>query len=400
MAITVNITGEAVQLTGNPVRIQCTGGSIPAGASNYKILLKVISEDDKLTGAPFIDAIAPDASGEAWFDISGLVDQPVKKTFQYPPVGTVVAHPTQAFNIQVQAGESYVDASGDLQVIWGAVSAILQMLKGGLSPRQISMMNDASTNFYKGYIEDGKFLTPRPWGDEIHPTQAVKLWFMTVADVSADFKLLMVYTDGSSITHTVPEIALNTDFLYEFNCNPAHYGIDLEPTGKKMDHYVVWLEVAGVKISDIRRFHFDWKYCERPIFLFFANSLGGIDDVYFSGYIQDKFNVEGTTVSRPPQLGDTIYDATLFSPSKSGQNRWVFNTGYKGMIFMQFLRDLMLAKQAWYIYSNSNQTTTSIIPILIDNSEKLIIDRKNDLHSLEIPVSEAHVSKFNFDIEF
>ena len=70
LMITATIQGGAVQLTGNPVYISCSGGSAPVNSSEYKIMLKVISEDGKLPGAPFIDAITPDSSGEAVFDIS------------------------------------------------------------------------------------------------------------------------------------------------------------------------------------------------------------------------------------------------------------------------------------------------------------------------------------------
>ena len=60
MTITANILGAAVQLSGNPVWIKCTGGSAPAGSSNYTLLLKIISQDGKLDGAPYTDAIMPD----------------------------------------------------------------------------------------------------------------------------------------------------------------------------------------------------------------------------------------------------------------------------------------------------------------------------------------------------
>ena len=392
MTITATITGEAVQLSGNPVRIQCTGGSVPAGASEYKILLKVISEDGKLDGAPFTDAIAPDDSGEAWFDISGYVDKPVKALFQYPLSGASVAYPTQAFNIQIQPGERYIDVDGDLQEVWGTASSIFQMLKGGLSPRQIAMMNDDSTNFYDTYIAGNKWLTPRPWGEYVHPTQPVKLWYMVAAGASANFKVITYFDDGTDDTYTVG-VTLNTDYLYEFNCNPVNLGVDLEPTGKQATHFDV--SIDGV--SETRRFTFDWQYIERPVFLMFANSLGGIDDVYFSGFIQDKFSTEGNTVYRPPLRDDTVFDPTLHAPNKSGQNRWTINTGWKGITTIQFYRDLLLSKQAWYLYSNVGVTTYIVIPIIVDTGEKTLFNRKDNLHALEIEFSEAHTSRFSFD---
>lgn len=397
MAITVNILGGTVQLTGNPVEIECTGGVAPVGSSGYKILLRTISEDGKLFGSPFPDADTPDENGKATFDIRAYVDQPVKKIFQYPVIDGVISYPTQAFNIQVQAGESYWDSNNEYQENWGAVETeIIQMLKGGTNPRQISMMNDANTSFFKMYIQGDKFLTARPWADQVHPTQHVKLWYMVDADKTAVvFNVKAVYDDASEASFAGEAFAMSKDNLFEFNCNPALHGIDLEPTGKKVEFFDVWL--SGGTTSQSRRFYFDWRYCERPVFLFFANSLGGIDDVFFSGNIKDRFTTEANIVEFPYQTTDTVYDPTLQPSGKTGQNKWTFNTGWKNLTAMQYFRDLLLAQQAWYQYSGLSGLTFNIIPVLIDSADKVLLNRKNNMFSMEVEVSEAHRSPFVFD---
>lgn len=392
MAITATISGGAVQLTGNPVEILCSGGSLPAGATQYKILLKIISQDSKLFGAPFIDSKAMDDSGEALFDISGYVDQPVTAVFQWPVAGSMNYYPTQAFNIQVQSGESYIDSNGDLQEVWGAASAVLQMLKGGLSPRQVAVMRDAGYTFYAKYIQAGKFLSARPWGDNVHPTQPVKLWFIPVASSTANFNVKAYYDDGTDASYAL-SIDFNIDNLYEFNCNPATLGIPMEPTGKKISHFDVW--ITG--LSESRRFTIDWRYCERPVFLMFANTFGGVDDVYLSGFIQDKFATEGEQSYRPAQNTDTVFTPTLLDLNKAGQNKWSINSGWKPLVTIQYLRDLLVAKQAWYIYTNITQTTTSIIPITDIKTGDVLINRQEDLYSIQIDFSEAHTSKHSFD---
>lgn len=395
MAISVNILGETVQLSGNPVYIECSGASAPAGSSEYKVMLRVISEDGKLLGAPFEDAITPSTSGEALFNISAYVDQPVKAQFQYPASGIYVAYPTQAFNVQVQAGERYIDTNGDLQETWGAVSAVIQMLKGGFNPRQIAIMNDASTSFYKMYIQGGNWLTARPDGDQVHPTQEVKLWYMVDADkTGVVFNVRTVYDDETEDNYASAAFAMGKDNLYEFNCNPILHGVDIEPTGKKAEFFQVWL--SGGETSDVKGFYFDWRPCERPIFLFFANSLGGVDDVFFSGYIKDRFATEGKVSEFPTQNTDTVFDPTLVPTGKTGQNKWTFNTGWKPLTTMQYFRDLMLARQAWYKYSNL-VFSYHLIPILIDSGEKTILDRQNNMFNMNIGVSEAHRSAFVFD---
>jgi hypothetical protein len=150
-------------------------------------------------------------------------------------------------------------------------------------------------------------------------------------------------------------------------------------------------------ISDQRPFYFDWRYCERPFFLLFANTFGGVDDVYLAGFGKDYFTTEGEINYRPQERGATIYEPTLISTDKSGQNKWEINTGWKALTTMQYLRDLLLSKQAWYLYSAKDVDNRSIIPIYVETADKLLLDRSQNLFSMDIKFSEAHKSKHSFD---
>jgi hypothetical protein len=397
MAITAEILGGAVQLTGNPSWIKVSGGFAPPGTSDYKLLLKVISEDGKLDGAPFTDAIAPDSSGEAMFNISGYVDQPVNAVFQYPPGGAVVSYATRAFNIQVQPGESYIDEDGVLQENWGSVSSIVQYLKGGSNPRQIAMWESSGSNFYQEYLVNGRFLSPRPWGDFILPRQPVKLWFMVIENKSATFHVKAVYYDGSYYEYSTA-VSLNIDYLYEFNCNPVHLGVDLEnEEGSKLHFFDVWLESGGSEISDSRRFQYDHRTFERPLYLFYTNSLGGIDDIFFGGFSIEGANIESNIAYKPQQKGDTIFDPTLIVAGKEGNNTWKLNTGYRATDSMPDLRDLLLSRQAWLVYPNLAQTNYLFTPVIIDPGSIELIDRKDHTTQLTIEVRDAHILRFGFD---
>ena len=393
--ITATVTGGAVQLTGNPVFINCAGASIPSGAYEYMITLKIISPDNKLEGAPLTDAIIPNTNGTAVFEISGILDQPYEVTFDNVLTAKFIEYPTRPFNIQVQPGERYIDAQGLLRENWFAVSAVFQMVKGGLSPRQNAMMKAANENYYSKYITGKKFLTPRPWGDYVHPNQAVKLWFMVINNYQALFKIKGFYSDGTAVI-VGTELILNPDSMYEFNCNPALNGIPLEPTyNKRLLYFDVWIDLLATT-SDVRRFEIDWNHCERPYFLFFANSLGGIDDVYLSGFGIDQFSVEGSLAYRPVRPADTVYTPTILSSNKTGRNKWKINSGWKSTTTIQFLRDLMLSKQAWFMYP-VNSTKSLIIPIIVDNFDGPIIDRQDDQWNIDIEFTEAHSSRFSFD---
>jgi len=394
--IIATVTGGAVQLTGNPVIINCTGGTHPTYFTEYMILLKTISQDGKLNGAPFTDAITPDADGKAVFDISGILDQPLEITFDNSLVYKFIEHPTQAFNIQVQPGERYLDSSGLLVEKWFAVSDIFQMVKGGLTPRQNALMKGLNQTYYSKYIEGKRFLTPRPWGDFVHPNQAVKLWFMSYVSHVTYFTIQAFYSDGTDDT-VQSEIPLNIDALYELNCNPALHGLPLEPTGKRLLYFDVWLEHYGMVFSDKRRFEVDWNYCERPYFLFFANSLGGIDDVYLRGFGIDSFDITSSLAYRPVRPSDTVYTPTIIAPNKSGQNKWKVNSGWKSIGTILFFRDLMLSKQAWFLNAGLSNTGGSIVPIIITNSDVQLVNRQDDQWNVDIEFVEAHTSRFAID---
>ena len=395
--ITATVTGGAIQLTGNPVIVNCAGGTHPTYNTEYMILLKIISQDGKLPGAPFIDSIEPDAQGNAVFDISGILDQPVEVSFQYPATQKIIAHPTRAFNIQVQPGERYINSSGLLVETWFAVSDVFQMVKGGLSPRQNAMMKAENMTFYSKYVQTGRFLTPRPWGDYVHPSQPVKLWFMPDANNLSTLAITGYYSDGSSLAKT-SSVFLNTDYLYEFNINPALHGITLQPSyNLKLLFFDVWLEYNGSILSDTRRFEIDWRHCERPYFLFFANSLGGIDDVYLDGFGTDSFNITGSLAYRPVRPNDTVFTPTVLSSNKAGYNKWKINSGWKSISTIQFYRDLMLSKQAWFMYPNLSNTNSIVVPVIIQNSDTELINRQDDEWNIDIEFIEAHTSRFSFD---
>ena len=68
MALTINIPGGAVQLSGNPVIIEAA--TTRTNVSQQMMLLRIVAADPQLTGT-WIE----DISGiSAQFDISGLVD--------------------------------------------------------------------------------------------------------------------------------------------------------------------------------------------------------------------------------------------------------------------------------------------------------------------------------------
>jgi hypothetical protein len=402
MAITATIYGGAVQLTGNPIKVKVSGvGTLPAGAIDYKYLLKVISVDSDLVGAPFTDSIVPDASLEAMFDISGYVDQPVNYgsnfPFQFPSGSPVIEHTSQMVEIQVQPGERYIDSDGDLQENLFSVSASFFVLKGGLSQRQLNLWSGAGKTFYSEYLTAKHFLTQRPSGDVIHPTQPVRLWFAPIAGDSVKLDITGYYDDDTTQNYQ-SSITLDISKLYELNCNPAHSaGMDLYDGVKRMLYFVVKLTKSGATYGEVRTFYIDWNYCERPFFIMFQNSLGGIDDVHMAGFAAENYNTEGTVISKPAGDYDTEYDPTLFTPNRKGQNVFRLNTGWKTQTQMRHIRDMLVSQRVWLLYPNLAVSSYTVIPVIVTNTGSELVDYQKDLLSLDIEIAEAHSDQYVFD---
>jgi hypothetical protein len=219
---------------------------------------------------------------------------------------------------------------------------------------------------------------------------------MPVSNITCDYNVKGFYDDGTNVEYQT-SVNLNVDSLTEFNCNPANLGLQLEPTGKRMLYFDVCLKVDGIAISDTRNFYFDWRYCERPYFLLFANSIGGIDDVFMAGYATEDFSVTSITMQKPQKADATVFEPTLFNTKKEGQNIWSLNTGPKTSTQMLHLRDLLLAGQIWILYPTLNVTTKMIIPVNISEFSDTLIDRLTNLWSANIKVYEAHMTGFSFD---
>jgi hypothetical protein len=399
MALTIFLyPSTGIALSGNPVWVTMFGDEPPAGANGYKFMLKIESTNNMLVGAPFYMDVAPSAAYVARLNIQGYVDKVVKYVFSYPAGDACIQYDNTTHEVVITAGIRYIDSSGVLHEIWNETGAELTLLKGGVSQRQVAIWKAANQSFYTIYIGAGKFLTQRPQDDIVHPQQPVKLWNFNDGTREVNtLRLVCAYSDGSTVTENLP-IYQEEGYLYELNVNPASHGIDLvKEDGAKLLTWTAALYNDDVLKSDIRRFAYDLRYCERPFWLMFANSLGGIDDVYLSGYAVESFEVKGDEVYKPAQFDDTIYDRTLVVPNKQARNTWKINTGPKSATQMFHLRDLLCSREVWLIYPSNFVQVYNIVPVNITNTEVVIVDRKNDLYDTDIEMAEAHSSQFNFD---
>lgn len=367
--------------------VTVTGSGAPAGSSGYQVLLKVVSVDGGLSGGPFIDAITP-ATNNAKFDISGLVDQHVTKTFSFPLSGFGNPHPTMVYDVRLFAGERYIDEDGDLQESFESGGTLIFVVKGKLPEWKLSELNAASATWYSYYCVGDRFLTFMPRTQTVSPYQPVKLFWKTAATGSRTAIITATYSDGSTEVHNETFMAY-VDIIIEFDCHPQHNGFDLEPTGKRMTKYTV-------KLGETFTFILDWTYRKKYYYVIADNQLGGMDCIWLRGRMKYAPTGERNLATKPRTAGSGPKVPSLVVSGNRRQRRWVLNSGF-APDELWALDILLDSPNAWLMlppvsgitgWLNANY---EVVPVIIQSNElELHDDMADGMENVDVEIVEAH----------
>lgn len=389
MSLTLTVPSGTFHLSGNPLYVKITGASPPAGSTGYRVLCRVNSTDGLLEGAPFTDARAPDGAGEALFDMSGYCDQPLDKSFDYPLTGGLVPYNQQTLDVTFTPGESYIDSGGNLQETWGTSGEGHFVVGGGVGPGTLGRYRDSGTSFYQEYVTGGRFLTHMPSGQRVHPFQPAKLWLLAPQSGDHDLRIKAWYQDGSSYQYSSSH-TFYRNIMHEINCLPCHAdSLHMPPVktgGIRMTHYEVWIE----GVTGPYRFEVDHGYHPQCHFLFFFNSLGGLDVVWLHGEVVRRFRTGSQVVSSPFPREGRERDRTLLVASRTGQRMWKINTGWKSREEMASLQDLLLSREAWMLEDAGLYNGGTLVPVTVVSGTQELWDTQKDLCSLDLELEEAH----------
>lgn len=397
MALTITVQEGQMHLSGNPILVTVSGGVAPAGSSEYKLLCKVKSVYGvSLVGQPFIDAKAP-VAGSAVFDVSGYVHQPAPRDFHWPQSGQVTGYIDYTYDVRFQCGERYIDSNGDLQESWGAETETNFILAGGVGFRTLGYWQENDLNFHDVYVAKMKFLTHMPTNQVVHPYQPVKVWGIPHSSQQAFLSVKGYYEDSTSYERIV-EFGLYMDMIFEFSVSPYLADpVNLAPVkgGVKMSYYDVTITTVSDGIEATMRFYVDHTYHEDCNYLFFLNSLGGIDCVWLSGSVEKSYNTQSVQASKPWNAAATLKTRTTVISSRSGKRSWKINSGWKSRLEIEALSDAMLSKEAWLLEDAPTFNSGTLIPVNVVNSQTVFYNTESDMYSLELDLEEAHENNYN-----
>lgn len=394
MALAYTIPGGTVQLSGNPVLIKVTGAVAPAGTTDFNVILRVTSLDGQVKGGRWVDAITPDSAGAVRFNISRLVDKPHEPLFEFPLVAASYGYINAIWNIFVEIGIKYIDTDKNLVIRYHADDAsipegqTINIIKGGISDHQRGIYNEAATTFYQQVIQKGKFLTNQPDSVKIGPYQPVKLFLISpyAGNAFIDVITTAYYADGSSQDFTeTSEIYL--DGMFEYTMHPAHVGLPLVKIGSPMVRFTIgWGNPATV--GDLREYIVDWTYYENETYIWFANSIGGVDIIRCTGAVKRGIETTATEGVRP--LDETSRSRTpeILTTAVTSRKKFSVNTGVKLSAEIEALEDLYLSRNIWI------QIENRLYPVTLEGGENELFDSENDIPSRELTFKSAYNKRF------
>ena len=137
------------------------------------------------------------------------------------------------------------------------------------------------------------------------------------------------------------------------------------------------------------------RYRDHCNYLFFLNSLGGIDCVWLSGSVEKSYNINSVQASKPWNAAATLKTRTTVISSRSGKRSWKINSGWKSRLEIEALSDAMLSKEAWLLEDAPTFNSGTLIPVNVVNSQTVFYNTESDMYSLELDLEEAHENNYN-----
>jgi len=388
MSVTYTITGGTDHLAGNTIELILTGTGM--ALKNYKLAVKVSCTG--LISPVQVEEIIPNASGVAKFNISGLLDEPLDVTFDYPATGVANPHDILVRLPIIDIGEVWTDDDDDRQESWAGVNLEIRVISGKLRPYELALLNDAGKSFKSEFIDGGRFLTHLPKTQKVAPHQIPLLWFMTrwSGSHAATAKLQYTTSLGESVLLTNAFTFWSNTGLVDFAVNPLHWSWFVLPDGVQITSYEFWLSDGAGDISEHFVFQVDNNYYEKSFICYYLNPLSVVENIWLTGEFTESLKIENENAYRPLPVGYGSKQASKVTLTAGSQRVWDINTGYKSVSEMRALRDFLEAKQRWIV---DPENTSKLIPVYIESGDYELYNSMPpdcDIPNLNIKFFEAH----------
>lgn len=230
-------------------------------------------------------------------------------------------------------------------------------------------------------LGNSPFLTWKPQSSLIAPSQHEFLSFLNFDSSKNKLRLdyEITYTDGAVESGYFGDYSSGSGKIHRLDVGPAQLDLASIDPNRTIAYYEVWLSNTGNRVSQIRRYYLDTRSYPATRYVYFVNSLGGLDCVRFVGSGEFTADYKRETADRYVGQYDNRYGfiKTLSSQESTG---YKINTGYISRAEVHWLRDLFISRQA-FILDNDR-----LLPISV-SGKKLSLPEESDVNSLSIEFS-------------
>jgi len=380
MALTVLQRPNPISYSRNPVELKVALEADYEYTNVYALLTIYSSATDVLA----VLYARPDADYNVSFDVSAVLDTLVD--FEVPNLAAGIHEASQVIKpywLELQQFDGNALVNG-VQVGNTNGKITLKVVKGGVSQENIGLDIFQKINTEKMFLS---------WaGTQIlHASQPYLLFYLHQDSVEATLsvKLAVKYTDGTRSASDLFYKYISKGEVVYFNAGFDANNIGTINPDKTVLNWCVWIENAGNEtIAEKVYFKPSDAYTRTPVFILYANSLGGFNSLYASGETSREISGESQEIEQYSSSSKLVSGNAFYKTHSSK-----VATGYLSENSLMLLSDIYLSDSRYECRNNQ------LIKIILESKTKIGFIENESLPSGIIEYSRAIQNK-NFTPDY
>ncbi len=373
--ITLNSTSVSTSRLGwtkanNKVWYKIIADSSFDNFGSYTVLLEVSLLGG---GVLFSQKQSPDANGEIFFEVNGILDDIMQKEIfandnQLPTFNQSVPRITdQPYTFALKFTDFQDSTAGTV------IERTVKAISAGLDYDDFSHQKQREWLY-----EDHKFFTstsdPKPACPDV---EDYIYFYNTYSYRFIDVWVSLYYKDGTFDSYRA---YINFDTAGKTIIIPSGYNeLGIEANRdllKRLDNWRVWVTKHNddtLRLSEALNYVLDEQFTLEKRKFLFGNSLSGYETFYCKASIEEQITSKKTTYKRLYGQEYRLRDGETFAGMQEGKRRIQAATGWLSNDFAEALQDAAISKEVWEI------TDKGFIPVIIDSISAVYYEKNNEL---------------------
>jgi hypothetical protein len=317
-------------------------------------------------------------TGEISFNVSLLLPKSRRGFYNFPNTAKMFLHSIlEKYTPQVFLQQNIPAVLKDY-----VAGTTFYCLPGKLSETRLASMNSASKSFADVLNSSKMFLSWRNISRQTDIYSPQKLYFIAQSAGTYVLKVQKWYVDGSApVIEQLATISAAAYQTIEVCC--AWSDVRTVNDNAALRDYEVWIEKAGIAVSEKRHFEIDYNYYQFARYWLYRNSLGAYDIIRTTGKAKQVLDVV-KSISRVSLPNDfTEQNASTRQLSDSASIKYNINTGYEEAALSIEYQEFLRSGEVYWIRSGT------LAPVQVSAKAYDILTDDDDFPFLEFEVELA-----------